>query len=214
MSRDRAARPVAASRPARERRPATATWPPLEIVRSAKRRRTVSARFTGETIVVRVPAHMPPADEQDAIEAIVTRTVRRHRADRRADDAMLARRAARLADRYLDGVRPRSVTWSDRMRTRLGSCSTRSGDIRISTDLARHPDRVLDAIIVHELAHLIEPNHGPAFHALVDRYPHRQWADGYLEGFDAGRFARVVDPPSPDDEGPPGASAAHATEPS
>ena len=35
-------------------------------------------------------------------------------------------------------------------------------------------------MVVHELAHLVEPNHGPAFHALADRYPRQERATGFL----------------------------------
>jgi hypothetical protein len=45
---------------------------------------------------------------------------------------------------------------------------------------------VLDAVIVHELAHLIEPNHSPRFRELEARYPRRHDADLFLEGYHLG----------------------------
>jgi hypothetical protein len=45
---------------------------------------------------------------------------------------------------------------------------------------------VLDAVIVHELAHLIEPNHSPRFRELETRYPRRREADLFLEGYTLG----------------------------
>jgi predicted metal-dependent hydrolase len=151
----------------------------------------VSAAFVEDRIVVRIPAGIEPAGQEEAITSIVAKVVRRHRAQRVADDGELLRRAHRLADRYLDGVRPVSVAWSGRMQRRHGSCSTHAGTIRLSVELAEHPDYVLDAVLVHELAHLLEPNHSPAFHALANRYPDQRRADAYLEGFAAGRFARA-----------------------
>ena len=46
--------------------------------------------------------------------------------------------------------------------------------------MAAFPGWVLDAVIVHELAHLVEANHSPAFHALADRYPKQERAHGFL----------------------------------
>jgi hypothetical protein len=196
-----------------EWRPATAQRPALQIVRSVRRRRSVSARFVTDRIVVRLPAGIDAHDEEPMIDSIVAKVVRQHRADRVADDRALLRRAHRLADRHLDGVRPASVTWSTRMRTLHGSCSVADGRIRLSVDLAQHPDWVLDAVLMHELAHLIEPNHSPAFHALANRYPDQRRAQAYLDGFQAGRFARAradddtptaADPPLSGESGGPG----------
>jgi predicted metal-dependent hydrolase len=44
---------------------------------------------------------------------------------------------------------------------------------------------VLDYVLVHELAHLLEPGHGPDFWTWVRRYPKTERAIGYLEGLSA-----------------------------
>jgi predicted metal-dependent hydrolase len=54
-----------------------------------------------------------------------------------------------------------------RMRRRWGSCSSR-GDITLNLDLVRYPLRLIDYVIVHELCHLREFHHGPAFYRLMD----------------------------------------------
>ena len=64
--------------------------------------------------------------------------------------------------------------------TRYGSCSPAEGTIRISADLAGMPGWVRDYVLVHELAHLLEANHSPAFWSLVNRYPLAERARGYL----------------------------------
>lgn len=92
-------------------------------------------------------------------------------------------RARELSARYLDGVpEPTSVTWSARQNTRWGSTTSTTGEIRLSARLQAMPDWVQDSVLVHELAHLIEPGHGPAFQRLVDRYPRTQEAEAFLHG--------------------------------
>ena len=56
-----------------------------------------------------------------------------------------------------------------RMKTKWGSCSRASASIRFNTDLAKKPPECLEYIVVHELAHLIEPTHNDRFTALLDQ---------------------------------------------
>jgi predicted metal-dependent hydrolase len=147
----------------------------VEVVRSSKRRKTVQAYLSGDVITVHVPAWMSAAEEAEHVDSLVNRLLRQHRSG--AVD--LGARAASLADRF--GLpRPRRVRWADNQRARWGSCTTTTGDIRVSRRLADFPPWVLDYLLVHELAHLVEPNHSPAFWALVDRYPRAERARGYL----------------------------------
>lgn len=147
---------------------------PVEVVRSTRRRKTVQARIVEGRIQVLVPATLSRDEEERHVAALVARLQDRHV---RRDD--LATRAYRLAARYRL-PRPRSVRWSDRQQRRWGSCSLATGDIRISTLLCDAPTWVLDYVIVHELAHLEVPDHSPAFHALVSRYPRAERAKGFL----------------------------------
>lgn len=165
-----------------ERRPAQDGRPAIELQRSRRRRKTVSAYARDGVVVVQVPAGLPPHREQEIVADLVDRVTGRQRAQEVGGDEQLAARAARLADRYLDGVRPVSVRWSDRMERRYGSCSQADGEIRISRRLARCPEYVLDAILVHELAHLQAAGHGSRFRSLVARYPHHDRAEGFLDG--------------------------------
>ena len=57
-----------------------------------------------------------------------------------------------------------------RMTTRWGSCTSKRRTIRFNLDLAGKPERLIDYIIVHELAHINHPNHGPSFKATLDFY--------------------------------------------
>ena len=150
----------------------------VTVIRSENRRKTVSARVTGGAIEVRIPSWLPPADEQRVVNDFVDRFEKR----RRCWQVDLGARARGLAAAH-DLPEPRSITWSTRQRQLWGSCSVLSGDIRIAHRLAEVPPWVLDYVIVHELAHLTEAKHTPAFHALVNRYPRAQRAIGYLQAF-------------------------------
>ena len=62
----------------------------------------------------------------------------------------------------------------------MGVLLPATSEIRISDRIASFPDWVLDAVVVHELAHLVEANHGRAFHELANRYPKQERATGFL----------------------------------
>ena len=57
-----------------------------------------------------------------------------------------------------------------RMKTKWGSCSRRSPSIRLNTDLAKKPRECLEYIVVHEMAHLLEPTHNNRFTTLMDLF--------------------------------------------
>lgn len=160
--------------------------PQIEVRRSARRRRTVSAyREDGRTIVL-IPAGFTRRQEQEWVATMVARLAAKDRRTR-PSDADLAERAAALSRAHLGGLaRPASVAWVDNQRSRWGSCTPSQGTIRISSRLRSMPSWVLDYVLVHELAHLMQPSHGPRFWALVAAYPRTERARGFLEGFSSG----------------------------
>lgn len=132
-----------------------------------------------------VPARLSPAEERRWVDTILERLAERERR-RRPSDTTLFERARELSIRHLDGrATPSSVRWVDNQRTRWGSCTPDDGTIRLSTRLRGMPSWVVDYVLVHELAHLLVPGHGPAFWALVNQYPKAERARGYLEGIAA-----------------------------
>ena len=66
-------------------------------------------------------------------------------------------------------VHPSKITYKPTI-SRWGSCNRKTGVICFSTYLLLLPEWCVEHVVVHELAHLIEANHGPKFHALMDRY--------------------------------------------
>jgi predicted metal-dependent hydrolase len=156
--------------------------PVVEVRRSQRRRRTVSAYRDGERVVVLIPDRFSQAEETEWVNRMLARLARRGRASR-SDDALLAR-ARRLAARYLADydLSPASVRWVDNQHCRWGSCTPEDATIRISERVRAMPDWVIDYVILHELVHLIVPTHGSYFWGLVGRYPKAERARGYLEG--------------------------------
>ena len=159
--------------------------PLVEVRRSARRRRTVSAYRDGDRTVVLIPARMSRAEERRWVAAMLERLEHQDRKLRPGDRALL-KRAVALSRRYLDGSPvPASVRWVGNQGSRWGSCTPVDRTIRLSHRLQGMPSWVLDYVIVHELVHLRVPGHGADFWAEVDRYPRTERARGYLEGVSA-----------------------------
>lgn len=157
----------------------------VEVRRSARRRRTVSAYRDGNKIVVLMPARVTRSDERRLVAEMVELVTRReaNRSRVRSGDATLLRRSAELSARYLDGrAEPLSVRWVSNMRSRWGSCTMADRTIRLSDRLQSMPAWVIDYVLLHELTHLLEPGHGTEFWRWVNRYPRTERARGYLEG--------------------------------
>lgn len=57
-----------------------------------------------------------------------------------------------------------------RMKTKWGSCSPDARSIRINLELVKKPPECLEYIVVHEMAHLLEQNHGQGFVSLLDKH--------------------------------------------
>ena len=143
-----------------------------------------------------IPATLSHAEEREWVDTMVARLERAERRRTPTDDELL-KRARGLSDRYLGGLaEPESVRWVDNQKSRWGSCTPGDRTIRLSARLQGMPPWVVDYVLVHELAHLLEPGHDDAFWGWVDRYPQAERAKGYLLGWSA---ASRLEPP-PGDE--------------
>jgi predicted metal-dependent hydrolase len=154
----------------------------VEVRRSTRRRRTVSAYREGGRTIVLIPARMSKDEERRWVNVMLDKLAAQE--SRRAlDDGELAERAVRLSEQYLRGrARPVTVRWVTNQNTRWGSCTPAEGSIRLSHRLQGMPEYVLDYVLLHELAHLLVPGHGPDFWRLLEAYPRTERARGFLEG--------------------------------
>lgn len=160
---------------------------PIDVVRSARRKRTVSASLREGRVKVMVPAGLEPDEETKLVEEIAGRVIRKAT----SRDVDLVARAGELAERY-DLPEPTEIKWSTRQKRQWGSCSPGDSRIRVSNRLATMPSWVLDYVLIHEMAHLEVADHGPRFRELVERYELSERATGYLMAVGA------LDPPGGD----------------
>lgn len=153
----------------------------MEVRRSERRNRTVSARLRDGKLVVYLPASMSKAEESIWVAKMVHSFEARTRRATLNNDGHLQRRARELNRQYFGGnLEWKSLQYVTNQNARYGSCSFKDRTVRISAELATMPAFVRDYVIVHELAHLVQPNHSQAFWDLVNRYPLSERARGYL----------------------------------
>ncbi len=138
---------------------------PVKLVPDASLHSRAVAEFTGRSIVVRVP-------------------LRSQIAPLKVAEVWLRQQARPVIEKRVDAwaatlhVSPRRITIRDQ-RTRWGSCSS-SGTLSFNWRLIMPPLEIMDYVIVHELAHMLEANHSRQFWSIVARYcpdhkKHRIW---------------------------------------
>ncbi|WP_431947344.1 M48 metallopeptidase family protein [Actinacidiphila sp. bgisy167] len=172
----------------------------VEVRRSSRRRRTVSAYREGDVTVVLIPARMSAAEEKRWVTVMLDKLAAQESRRRLGDDELTAR-AEQLSAQYLAGrARPRTVRWVTNQNSRWGSCTPAEGSIRLSHRLQGMPEYVVDYVLLHELTHLLVPGHGPDFWKLLESYPRTERARGYLEGVVAA--ARLPHPPTASEDQP------------
>jgi predicted metal-dependent hydrolase len=153
---------------------------PVKVIRSSRRKKTISASVLGGELVIRVPARISKREEREWVAKMKDKLAQKTKRSPKSDDELKVRAQA-LNKKYFGGkVSISSITYSDRQVRRHGSCNTLTGDIRISRKLLSMPGWVLDYVIVHELAHLVFPDHSRAFWDLVNQYRYAERARGFL----------------------------------
>jgi hypothetical protein len=153
----------------------------IKIIRSPKRKRTVSAQLNKGVLSVKTPAGISDEDLEKTISRLKKRIINRKlKRDLNAKDD-LKEVAERLNRKYFGGrLKIDSIEYSTNQNSRFGCCNFKTGKILISHRLADMPDWVRDYVIVHELAHLIIPNHSRTFQELAAKYSLKERAIGYL----------------------------------
>jgi len=151
---------------------------PVKVIRSQRRKKSSAARIVNGVIEVRIPAWMNIEQETEAVAALAARIEKKRAISETSIDLMA--RARSLAHVYKLPL-PHEIKWVLNQNTLWGSCSFNDGVVRISSRLVNVPNWVLDYVILHEITHLVEPNHGPEFQRLMERYPKTERSEGFLE---------------------------------
>lgn len=159
----------------------------VEVRRSARRRRTITAYRDAGKIVVMLPQHTTKAEERQIVPEMVSKVLAKESRQRSPDsEPDLLRRAAELSREHLSAVGaplPASVRWVGNQNTRWGSCTPSAGTIRLSDRMRPMPSWVVDYVLLHELAHLVEREHNARFWSLVNAYADAERAKAYLSGW-------------------------------
>lgn len=135
-------------------------------------------------MILSIPERLSRQEEQEWIEKMGRRLTERQAAAARRQQESLEALARQMNERYLDGEAAfTSIAWSDSQKRIFGSCTSKKKTLRISQELQHMPKWVLAYVVLHELAHLIHPDHSRKFWLLVMRYPLADKARGFLLGW-------------------------------
>lgn len=153
------------------------------LIRS--RRRTLAVEISRDCrVIVRSPLRTPTT----VIDAFVSQRrdwiethLQRRREYVQTHPPLAAEEVEALRRRAKEDLPPRVAHWAAIMgltptgikitaaRTRYGSCSGKNS-LCFSLYLMQYPEEAIDAVVVHELAHIRHKNHSPAFYAEVERW--------------------------------------------
>ena len=153
----------------------------IVVKKSTKRRKTIHARVKNGLMEVIAPANISEKQLNKVIENF------KHRFEKRKKEALLnkeshlLKRAQELNKKYFgDKLKFKYIKYSVRQSKKYGTCCPKRQTILINGCLKKMPQWVEDYVIIHELAHLIHPNHSREFWKTVRQYPKAERAIGYL----------------------------------
>lgn len=152
----------------------------VKIIRSAKRKKTIQAKMVNGKLWIYLPSGMTKAEEQKWIEQMSKKFDRRRRRQKLNSDGILKKRARQLSKQYFNDALGFDIQYVTNQTSKFGSCTPKTRMIRVSDRIAAMPQWVQDYVIIHELAHLIYPNHSKKFWEKVYQYRYTERAKGYL----------------------------------
>ena len=154
----------------------------MEYTLIYEKRKTVSLKVASDlSVVVKAPKGLPRAEIDSFVSAHklwIEKAKARQKKRTEAENALTNERVAELRARAAEtipkrvafyakimGVQPSGIKITS-AKTRFGSCSGKNS-LCFSWRLMLYPPEAVDYVVVHELAHIREKNHSPAFYAVV-----------------------------------------------
>lgn len=155
----------------------------LTLLVERKRVKNVNARLRGSTLYISAPPGMSPERVETIAGDLAGKLLRREHARRVNNEEEALLLVSRVVRRFPQQPRVERALFVTNQRTRWGSYSQRTNTIRLNAALRKMPRWVLEAVVAHELAHAIHPDHSPAFWELLHSvYPETERAMAFLEG--------------------------------
>ncbi|MFA5337975.1 MAG: M48 family metallopeptidase [Candidatus Omnitrophota bacterium] len=153
----------------------------IKIIRSTKRRRTVSARVVNDCLVVSAPCAISEENLTKIVSDFKLKFEKKKIKDELDRNQPLAEIAAILNKKYFNNqLKINFIEYVTGQNSKYGCCNYIDGHIRISHKVGLMPKWVRDYVLIHEMAHLIVPNHSKAFWDIVYRYELVERARGFL----------------------------------
>jgi predicted metal-dependent hydrolase len=164
----------------------------IVVIRSTRRKKSISAYRQGGRIVISIPSRLSKADERAIVPEMIAK-IRDQEASKTLGEAQLAARIDQLLTELAPEItaRPASVVWRP-MRERWGSCTSVDRSIRISDRLKLAPEYALDYVLFHEAIHLQYFDHGEEFTEVLNRFEGSELASAYLDGYEAAERALLA----------------------
>lgn len=153
----------------------------VKVIRSKRRKRTAGARLSKDVMYIHVPHNISDGSLQKLIESFKNKFEKKVIKRELNKDGDLKKIAQDLNKRYFGGkLNIKSIEYSAYQNSKFGCCNYHKNSIRISHQVAEMPAWVRNYVLIHELAHLVVPNHSRAFWDLVNKYELTERAKGYL----------------------------------
>lgn len=154
---------------------------PIEVTRSHKRKKTVQAKVVDDKLHVYLPAGLNKKRESELIGMMVAKADKIRLKKELNGDDYLRMRFNEFNNKHFNGeLELASIKYVTNQNACSGSCTPAKGTIRISHRLAEMPKWVLDYLIMHEMTHLLYPDHSKRFWDKVNEYKYTERARGFL----------------------------------